>query len=295
MDSRHVNRNLMYSVQQPFDMPGNPFALRIIRKHNNQPIFDTSGHRCVSCLRVPGKLPCARSTLGLHAVIICASNGSSSRVRVIEPCVERLLRAMLGHTSRRFVFKDQYIELSTSVPADAELYGLGETTLEKGIALPRDGKIITLYNRDIPSFAPNANLYGSHPFLMQVNKGAAVRPRQQRALWRSCCCPLLPCVTPGSLLTHRCWADARVQTALRTACSCSTATAWTWCCTRSPSRTSACVVLLGVLDARAAHRTAWCCVCCWHAATPRCQRASALVAQGDRRPGRPLLLHGPLA
>jgi hypothetical protein len=32
-------------VQQPFDAPGNPFSLRVIRKPTNEPIFDTSGHR----------------------------------------------------------------------------------------------------------------------------------------------------------------------------------------------------------------------------------------------------------
>jgi len=71
----------------------------------------------------------------------------------------------------RFLFKDQYIELSTNVPEDADLYGLGEVTLPTGLLLPRDGRIITLYNRDLPAAVPYANLYGSHPFLMQVNKG----------------------------------------------------------------------------------------------------------------------------
>jgi alpha-glucosidase (family GH31 glycosyl hydrolase) len=72
----------------------------------------------------------------------------------------------------RFLFKDQYIELSTAVPEDADLYGLGEVTLPSGLRLPRDGHIITLYNRDTPVATPYANLYGSHPFFLQVSKGA---------------------------------------------------------------------------------------------------------------------------
>jgi hypothetical protein len=78
------------------------------------------------------------------------------------------------HPRHSFVFKDQYIELTTAVPEDADLYGLGETTLRSGLLLPRDGSIITLYNRDLPAAVPNANLYGSHPFVLQVNKGVRV-------------------------------------------------------------------------------------------------------------------------
>jgi hypothetical protein len=48
-------------------------------------------------------------------------------------------------------FKDQYIELTTAVPADADLYGLGESSLPTGMLLPRNGTIITLWTRDIGS------------------------------------------------------------------------------------------------------------------------------------------------
>jgi alpha-glucosidase (family GH31 glycosyl hydrolase) len=47
----------------------------------------------------------------------------------------------------RFVFKNQYIELTTDIPRSASLYGLGETTLSSGLLLPRDGRTITLWNR----------------------------------------------------------------------------------------------------------------------------------------------------
>eukprot|EP00878_Enallax_costatus_P002700 GHUV01002888.1.p1 GENE.GHUV01002888.1~~GHUV01002888.1.p1 ORF type:complete len:873 (+),score=203.93 GHUV01002888.1:194-2812(+) len=72
-----------------------------------------------------------------------------------------------GH---RFVFKDQYIELTTNVPADADLYGIGEVSLPTGPLLPRDGTVITLWARDLASALPYANLYGSHPFYLQINK-----------------------------------------------------------------------------------------------------------------------------
>jgi hypothetical protein len=66
------------------------------------------------------------------------------------------------------------------VPEDADLYGLGEVVLPSGLRLPRDGRIITLYNRDVPVATPYANLYGSHPFFLQINKGACGRA------WRVC-------------------------------------------------------------------------------------------------------------
>jgi alpha-glucosidase (family GH31 glycosyl hydrolase) len=72
---------------------------------------------------------------------------------------------------RRFVFKDQFIELTTAVPADADLYGLGETTLRTGLLLPRDGHIITLWARDMAAAMTDWNLYSAHPFYLQVNKG----------------------------------------------------------------------------------------------------------------------------
>lgn len=36
---------LAYAVQQPGGVPGEPFALTVTRRSNQQPIFDTSGHR----------------------------------------------------------------------------------------------------------------------------------------------------------------------------------------------------------------------------------------------------------
>jgi alpha-glucosidase (family GH31 glycosyl hydrolase) len=73
--------------------------------------------------------------------------------------------------SFRFIFKDQYIELTTNVPEDADLYGLGEVSLPTGLLLPRDGTVITMWARDLASAMPYVNLYGSHPFYLQINRG----------------------------------------------------------------------------------------------------------------------------
>ncbi|CAL1408209.1 unnamed protein product [Linum trigynum] len=65
------------------------------------------------------------------------------------------------------VFKDQYLEISTKLPEDASLYGLGENTQPHGIKL-NPGDPYTLYTTDISAINLNADLYGSHPVYMDL-------------------------------------------------------------------------------------------------------------------------------
>ncbi|CAL1392753.1 unnamed protein product [Linum trigynum] len=67
------------------------------------------------------------------------------------------------------VFKDQYLEISTKLPEDASLYGLGENTQPHGIKL-YPGDPYTLYTTDISAINLNADLYGSHPVYMDLRK-----------------------------------------------------------------------------------------------------------------------------
>ncbi|KAG8473322.1 hypothetical protein CXB51_035434 [Gossypium anomalum] len=64
-------------------------------------------------------------------------------------------------------FKDQYLEISTQLPEDASLYGLGENTQPHGIKLyPNDP--YTLYTTDKSAINLNTDLYGSHPVYMEL-------------------------------------------------------------------------------------------------------------------------------
>lgn len=114
------------------------------------------------------------------------------RLPALLPWLLPVARTQTLHTSptaphnHRFIFKDQYIEFTTNVPEDADLYGLGEVTLPTGLLLPRNGRTITMWSRDFPCAFPDVNLYGSHPFYLQVNKGM-FRVECPRVLWQPSC------------------------------------------------------------------------------------------------------------
>ncbi|XP_078175058.1 alpha-xylosidase 1-like [Carex rostrata] len=73
-----------------------------------------------------------------------------------------------------FVFKDQYIQISTQLPKTASLYGMGENTQPGGIWL-RPNDPYTIYTTDISAINLNTDLYGSHPVYMDLrNSGGRV-------------------------------------------------------------------------------------------------------------------------
>ncbi|RUP48064.1 glycosyl hydrolases family 31-domain-containing protein, partial [Jimgerdemannia flammicorona] len=83
----------------------------------------------------------------------------------------------------KMVFKEQYLELSTKVPEEANIYGLGEvnSTFRRKFASGKDGKegvnsergtVTTIWCRDAP-VPRHENVYGAHPFYMEMRNGQA--------------------------------------------------------------------------------------------------------------------------
>ncbi|WCJ19441.1 Alpha-glucosidase [Euphorbia peplus] len=74
---------------------------------------------------------------------------------------------ILFSSSAQLVFKDQYLEISTSLPKDASLYGFGESSRPTGIKLSPN-EPYTLWTTDVASRNASIGLYGSHPMYMDM-------------------------------------------------------------------------------------------------------------------------------
>ena len=67
-------------------------------------------------------------------------------------------------------FEDQYLEIGTTLPSNPNIYGLGERI--HAFRLNPVGRTYTIFNKD-QGTPVNLNLYGSHPFYLDVRTGSA--------------------------------------------------------------------------------------------------------------------------
>lgn len=64
------------------------------------------------------------------------------------------------------VFEDQYLQLASALPLDANIYGLGEVVASAGFRRSTNLTIQTMWARDIAD-PIDENVYGSHPFYLE--------------------------------------------------------------------------------------------------------------------------------
>ncbi|KAF9043212.1 glycosyl hydrolases family 31-domain-containing protein [Panaeolus papilionaceus] len=67
------------------------------------------------------------------------------------------------------IFEDQYLQLTSALPLDTNIYGLGEVVASSGFRRnvgPQGGTIQTMWARDIAD-PVDENLYGSHPIYLE--------------------------------------------------------------------------------------------------------------------------------
>jgi len=74
---------------------------------------------------------------------------------------------LLDTTRFPLVFRDEYIQLGTSLPRTSTLYGLGESTRSAGLRLVA-GTLYTLWARDTAAAVSDQNLYAARPFYVEV-------------------------------------------------------------------------------------------------------------------------------
>ena len=79
-------------------------------------------------------------------------------------------RSLFKLDSSSFIYKDQLLQISTSIDSAATTFGLGEST-RLSQALTK--KTYTLWAIDQPALAMNTNLYGSFPYYLQMVNGVA--------------------------------------------------------------------------------------------------------------------------
>lgn len=82
----------------------------------------------------------------------------------------KITRAKTGEvifdtSAASLVFESQYLRLRTSLPANPNLYGLGEHS--DSLRLETTNYIRTMWNQDSYGIPSHANLYGTHPFYLE--------------------------------------------------------------------------------------------------------------------------------
>ncbi|KAF7976546.1 hypothetical protein HWV62_6195 [Athelia sp. TMB] len=125
---------LASSADLEFNHQSNPFAFWITRREGGDVLFDTR----------PAHIPIFSSPFNTSDL---AANNS------VMP-------------NQNLIFENQYLQLSTALPVNASIYGLGEYLSSSGFRRNTSYTMQTMWARDITD-PIDSNLYGSHPIYME--------------------------------------------------------------------------------------------------------------------------------
>ncbi|KAI0318301.1 glycosyl hydrolases family 31-domain-containing protein [Amylostereum chailletii] len=99
------------------------------------------------------------------------------------------------------VFEDQYLQLTSALPLDANVYGLGEAVSTSGFRrnVSPNGTIQTMWARNAPD-PPNENLYGSHAVYLEHRFDNTINASQSHGVFlsNSAGADILLATPPGS-------------------------------------------------------------------------------------------------
>jgi len=122
-----------------FHHTSSPFAFWITRSSSGEIIFDTR----------PENIPVHKEPL----------------TRYDQPWNDTSL------PSYPLVFEDQYLQIATALPSNANIYGLGEVISSSGLRRDPNNTVATLWNSDSAGVPADTDLYGSHPFYVESREG----------------------------------------------------------------------------------------------------------------------------
>lgn len=80
------------------------------------------------------------------------------------------------------VFSDQYLQIASALPSDANIYGLGEIIDSAGVRRNNEGSLSNMWNRDAGTPA-DENLYGAHPFYLETRFDAKGGPSKSHGVF----------------------------------------------------------------------------------------------------------------